>query len=202
MAPVVGCLPRSLWPQDVVVWVRSSAQRSVRWRQIPQGSTTKSGEVDPKTIRGFQRPITLSATQADDTPCREPIKTHSERRRADEAHSDGLRQQSKIATTRSVGGRTTHDKTITAERPVDQLSQEEAKGGGIGLTPRKAAPLPTTRSKNVWSIFPPIATRPTHTSDQWGAHDLPPPNGVGNTGSARWEIAAPTTSTGGQIPSR
>ena len=39
---------RSLWPHDVVVWVRSSAQGSVRQRRIPQGSTTKRGEVDPK----------------------------------------------------------------------------------------------------------------------------------------------------------
>ena len=49
LAPITGSLPRSLRPHDVVVWVRSSAQGSVRRRRIPQGSTTKRGEVDPKT---------------------------------------------------------------------------------------------------------------------------------------------------------
>ena len=50
LAPIMGSLPRSLWPHDVVVWVRSSAQGSVRRRRIPQGSTTTNrGEVDPKT---------------------------------------------------------------------------------------------------------------------------------------------------------
>ena len=48
LAPIMGSLPHSLRPHDVVVWVRSSAQGSVR-RRIPQGSTTKRGEVDPKT---------------------------------------------------------------------------------------------------------------------------------------------------------
>ena len=89
-------LPRSFWPHDVVVWVRSR----------PGECTTAPWEVDPKTIRVFQRPVTLSATQANDTPYHELTKAHSERRRADEAHSDGLRQQSKTTTTRSVGGRT------------------------------------------------------------------------------------------------
>ena len=32
VAPIMGSLPRSLWPHDVVVWVSSSAQGSVRRR--------------------------------------------------------------------------------------------------------------------------------------------------------------------------
>ena len=47
----MGSLPRALWPHDVVVWVRSSAQGGVQrrsWR-----TTTARGEVDPTQRYGF-----------------------------------------------------------------------------------------------------------------------------------------------------
>ena len=49
LAPIMESLLRSLWPHDVVEWVRSWAQESVRRRRIPQESTMKRGEVNPKT---------------------------------------------------------------------------------------------------------------------------------------------------------
>ena len=56
-------LPRSLRPHDVVVWVRSSAQGNVRRRRTPQGSTTKRGEVDPKTGISSLRPYSQHPTK-------------------------------------------------------------------------------------------------------------------------------------------
>ena len=89
-------------------------------------------------------------------------------------------------------GQTTHDRTIPAERPVDQLSRRKQKEG---VWPPE---------KRVVDFFDQLQRAPpTPMSDQWGAHDIPPPSGVGKTGAVRWEIiVAPTTSTGGQGPSR
>ena len=51
-------------------------------------------------------------------------------------------------------------------RPVDQLSQEGGKDGGVGLTPKKAAPRPAARSKTFVRITTNYNTPPTL---KWGA---------------------------------
>ena len=50
VAPIVVSLPRSLWPHDVAVCVRSFAQGSVQRRWVPQGSMTRRGKANHKTI--------------------------------------------------------------------------------------------------------------------------------------------------------
>ena len=58
-------------------------------------------------------------------------------------------------------GQTTHDKTIPAERPIDQLSQEEAQEGGSRFGLQKSGSAADNTEQDMWSIFRPITTRTT-----------------------------------------
>ena len=49
LAPIMGSLPHSLWPHDVVVWVCSSAQGSVR-RRIPPGEYDEARGSRPQDV--------------------------------------------------------------------------------------------------------------------------------------------------------
>ena len=147
----LGSLPRSLWLHDEVVWVRSSAQGSVRRRRIPEGSNmTTPGEVGHKTIRVLEsrHPVCHPSRQHAFTTSRPGLAKHNNygpTRLTGTGCASSPGQQQRRGPW--VGGQTTHDRTIQAERPVDQLSQEGAKEEGIWLTPREAAPRPTMRSK-------------------------------------------------------
>ena len=72
---------------------------------------------------------------------------------------------------------------------------------GIDLTPKNAAPRPTTRSKTSGRFFDQSRHAPP-TSHGGCTSGLTSLSGVGKTGVARWEITALTTSAGGQGPSR
>ena len=108
--------PAPLWPHDVIVWIRTSAQGSVRDAGFLRGARRERGEADPKTIGvSSLRPQTqrsvMSGEHYDVDGYHEPTKLTT---MTDEAHSDGLRQQTTthhaaidrmVRATRSVGGR-------------------------------------------------------------------------------------------------
>ena len=54
VSPITGSLPRFLWPHNVVVWVRSSAQGSIQ-RRGPYRDTTDEGRSTPKNDTSLLR---------------------------------------------------------------------------------------------------------------------------------------------------
>ena len=117
LAPITGILPRSLWPHDVVVWVRSSARGVYDDAGSLRGIRRSQGRSTPRRRGLFietpfpalckdarRRPTTSRSTRAGQSSQRS-YGLYQARRRAEEAHSDGLRQQIRT-TARPVGGRT------------------------------------------------------------------------------------------------
>ena len=111
--------------------------------------------------------------------------------------SSGWKQHLKAAAPRPTTRGKMFGRTAITSRPTPhQMGGHNAKP-----RPHRAGTRSTTRSKTSGQFFGKLRHAPP-TSHGGGTSGLTPPSGVGKTGAARWEIAAPTTSARSQGPSR
>ena len=134
----------SLWPHDVVVWIRSFARGSVKHAGSLRGARRKRGEVDPKTIGvSSLRPQAHALCNEQRAPRR---RRHRRQPRADRAHSDRHDEPTRLTATDcasrpnnnndEIRGRT--DRQTMRRQCADspraraacQVSQEGEKRGG------------------------------------------------------------------------
>ena len=113
MAPIMESLPRSLWPHDVVVWVRSSRPGECTRRQSLRGVRRKRGEVDPKMLGASSLRPPFSAL------CKEQTSTTI----------------STIMTTTTSPNKSSRDAGDPTGQPA-LLLKRGAKRVGIGLIPK------------------------------------------------------------------
>ena len=155
VAPIMGSLPRSLWPQDVVV-CPLLPPRECTTTPGPLGEHDEARGCRPQDDTSFPSSETRhSGCTRRTTSCNTSRpKPTAKRRRADKAQSDGLRQRTK--NNRDEDGQTSHDEA----RPIDQLSQV---GGGKEGDSQKSGPATNNAEQDGLVELQPIIARPAHT---------------------------------------
>ena len=216
LAPITGSLPRSLWPHDVVVWVRSSARgvyddagslRGIRRSQGKSAPRRRGLFIEnpfPALCKDAQRRRTTSRSamsQSKLTTQLRPLPSTTTSRRGSQRRAAPAVQDNN----NEVRGRTGRQSMMGRYRQSDRWTSSLRRKQKEGVWPPEKRLRGRQRgASRVVDFFDQLQRAPPiPMSDQWGAHDIPPPSGVRKTGAVRWEIiVAPTTSTGGQGPSR